>query len=118
MQCTQAGSEPFSQPPCLPAIGSEKVYSLLRADWSIAPCWIDQRDPTTVAAEVVLVECEQALLGMREHRRHDIGVMDLASRNWNRSTQLGQQVGDMGSVFQDVELRYEPVNVPDCSRHW
>lgn len=91
---------------------------LLRADWSIAPCWIDQRDPTTVAAEVVLVECEQALLGMREHRRHDIGVMDLASRNWNRSTQLGQQVGDMGSVFQDVELRYEPVNVPECSRHW
>ena len=65
-----------------------------------------------------MVECEQVLLGMRGHRCHDIGVMDLTSRNWNLPTQLGQQVGDIRSVSQNVELRHEPVNVPECIRHW
>lgn len=29
--------------------GSEKICPLLRVDWLIAQCWIDQRDPITVA---------------------------------------------------------------------
>lgn len=55
LQRANGVSEPFSQPLCLPEIGSEKVDSLPRGDWSIAPCWIDQRDPITVTSEVAFV---------------------------------------------------------------
>ena len=47
---------------------------------------------------------------MVQHRRHDVGVVDLLAAHGNGGKQLEQVGGDAGAFFQDRELPLKPAN--------
>ena len=48
---------------------------------------------------------------MRQHGRHDVGVVNLPASDANLTTQRDQRLGDKGAVFENLETADQSVGV-------
>ena len=75
-------------------------------------------NPLPVTTEVLGVEGGEAALAVREHRRDDVGVVDLFAGKGHVSTQRDEHVRHRLAVFQHLEGGREPTHILHGVRHW
>ena len=76
-----------------------------------APLSVYQLNAVTISAEVRSIERQQPAFAMGEHRRHDIGVVNLPSTNGKFPAQAHQPLGNPGSILKNLKAAKQSADV-------
>ena len=76
-----------------------------------APLSVYQLNAVTISAKVRAVERQQPPFAVGEHRRHDVGVVNLPSTNGEFAAQAHQPLGNPGSVLKNLEAAKQSADV-------